>query len=60
MDFNIGETLEVFMALAILTVAIVMVISASPPNYLHHHINEDPRLGRQMLYGARTAPYNFF
>ena len=32
------------MAVAILTVAIVMVISASPPNYLHHHINEDPTL----------------
>ena len=59
MDFNIEETFEVFMAVVILTVAIVMVISASPPNYLHHHINEDPRLGRQMLYGARTAPYIF-
>ena len=44
MDFNIEETFEVFMAVAILTVAIVMVISASPPNYLHHHINEDPTL----------------
>ena len=43
MDFNIGETFEVFMAVAILTVAIVMVISASPPNYLHH-INKDPTL----------------
>ena len=43
MDFNIEETFEVFMAVVILTVAIVMVISASPPNYLHH-INKDPTL----------------
>ena len=44
MDFNIEETFEVFMAVAILSVAIVMVISAPPPNYLHHHINKDPTL----------------
>ena len=43
MDFNIEETFEVFMAVAILSVAIVMVISASPPYYLHH-INKDPTL----------------
>ena len=51
MDFNIGETFEVFMAVAILTVAIVMVISASPPNYLHH-INKDPTL---LWYHLRRA-----
>ena len=44
MDFNIEETFEVFMAVAILSVAIVMVMSASPLNYLHHHINENPTL----------------
>ena len=65
MDFNIEETFEVFMAVAILTVAIVMVISASPLNYLHHHINENPtlliyHLGGQMLCGVRTALYNIF
>ena len=38
MDFNIEETFEVFIAVAILTVAIIMVISASLLNYLHHHI----------------------
>ena len=62
MDFNIGETFEVFMAVAILTVAIVMVISASPPNYLHH-ISKDPtllwyHLGRQMLCRATEKDKN--
>lgn len=49
MEFNIGETFEVFMAVAILTVAMVMVIS--PPNYLHH-INKDPTL---LWYHLRRA-----
>ena len=63
MDFNIEETFEVFIAVAILTVAIIMVISASPLNYLHHHIKENPsllifHLGRQILYRSRTIQYN--
>ena len=65
MDFNIEETFEVFIAVAILTVAIIMVISASPLNYLHHHIKENPslliyHLGGQILYRSRTVLYNIF
>ena len=65
MDFNIEETFEVFIAVAILTVAIIMVISASPLYYLHHHIKENPslliyHLGGQILYRSRTVLYNIF
>ena len=64
MDFNIGETFEVFMAVAILTVAIVMVISASPPNYLHHHIDEDPTLltppKRADIVQSKNSALQFF
>ena len=65
MDFNIEETFEVFIAVAILTVAIIMVISASPLNYLHHHIKENPslliyHLGGQILYRSTTVLYNMF
>ena len=65
MDFNIEETFEVFIAVAILTVAIIMVISASPLYYLHHHIKENPslliyHLGGQILYGSTTVLYNIF